>query len=140
MEMECQPGYPERQRRIGRIKPPTSSVSKFLEGASAPWLGFKFLTEHPSLWRYAILPILVNLLITALALFLLVAAASWCITYVHPKFAGDEEGVWWWLTIGGEIVFAVLLIVLSLAVTVLVWMVMSGVLCGYVYGILAGAR
>ncbi|HVT79746.1 MAG TPA: EI24 domain-containing protein [Phycisphaerae bacterium] len=66
----------------------------FLEGARLPWQGLQFLLRHRSLWHYAILPMVINLLITLsilLAVGILgVRMAMW---FHHwPHFAGSVGG------------------------------------------------
>ena len=54
------------------------------EGFAAPWNGFVYLCRNPALWRYGVIPIILNLLITALVLVL--AMSSLLITTFSPLF------------------------------------------------------
>jgi uncharacterized protein involved in cysteine biosynthesis len=40
----------------------------FARGFAAPWRGFVFLCKRPTLWRYVIVPVLLNFVITAFVL------------------------------------------------------------------------
>ena len=97
---------------------PTSWMDKFLEGAHAPLAGFAFMTRHPALWRYAALPILINLVITAAVLICGVLMFVWIIG--DRPFDFGDNGAWLLLEILLDIVaFVVLLgIVLSVWLTV----------------------
>jgi hypothetical protein len=83
-------------------RPPQAAAAfaAFREGLAAPWLGFRHMCRHPHLWRYGVVPILLNLLITAVVIVLVVVMT----TFVAPpiikrlayalypdKFAPHEE-------------------------------------------------
>lgn len=112
-------------------------MARFLEGASAPFHGLRFLNRHPALWRYAILPTVLNLIITALAFTVLILAAIWLITEFHPQVTQGTTGKWWWLVVAAEIIAGMLLLMVCAIVTVLTWKLLGGILCGYFYGMLA---
>ncbi len=92
-----------------------------MEGASAPLHGWRFLNRHPSLWRYAILPIVFNLLITVLALAVLIAGAVWFITELHPRLTEGVMGEWWWAAVAMEIIAGILMLLVCAILTVLTW-------------------
>ena len=46
----------------------SSPIGQFVEGFAAPFEGLSHMRRNPSLWRYGIVPILLNVLITALTL------------------------------------------------------------------------
>ena len=46
--------------RVHRPTPPEA----FIEGFATPFQGFAYMTQHTGLWRYAVIPIVLNLLIT----------------------------------------------------------------------------
>ena len=78
--------------------------SAFGEGFAAPREGFVYMCRHPGLWRYAVIPILLNILITALVLGLLVAAAVYFTYRLHPRFAGG----WGWRALEVVVVLALI--------------------------------
>jgi CysZ protein len=117
-------------QQIGRSKPlPTWRA--FQNGLEAPWTGFQFMLSHPKLWRYGILPILLNLLITGLLLAILIGAGVYLFTAVHPWF-GDE---WPWRIV--EALAVVLILVVMIALTVVAWMALQVILCSFFYERLA---
>ena len=109
----------------------TSPLAAFREGFATPWDGFRHMARHPGLWRYGVLPVVLNLLITGLLLVLLVSAAVYFATTIHPWFADG------WLWCAAEILAVVAILVVALVLTFLAWTVLQGVLCGHFYGKLA---
>lgn len=103
----------------------------FHEGFTAPLAGLRYLSHNVTLWRYGVLPILVNLLITGLLLAALAGAGIYFCVAIHPKFG---EG-WLWLL--AEISVAAMLAIIVLAITVAVWLMMQSILCGFFYDRLA---
>ncbi len=115
---------------------PATWTAQFREGAAAPWRGLRFLNRRPALWRYAVAPVLVNLCITGLVLAALIATVAGVLRFVHPWFEA-EGGAYAWIWRIGEFVAAVALLIVCLGAAVVVWKVLTGVLCGYFYGVLA---
>jgi CysZ protein len=115
------------------LRPPAArSISAaFGEGLSAPWLGFRYMARHPGLWRYGIVPVLLNLLITTLLLVVLIALAVLFFRRLHPWFADG----WGWTAL--EIVCGVALLACVLGLALLAYLVLQGILCGHFYGKLA---
>ncbi len=118
-------------------QPAERSLSEFIEGASAPLYGLGYLNSHPKLWRYAILPTALNLLITCLALVVLIIGAMWLVTELHPWLTEGMEGAWWWLAVAGEILAVVAILLACALIMVLIWKLVGGILCGYFYAKLA---
>lgn len=116
---------------------PTTWRGRFYEGAAAPWRGLKFLNRHKSLWRFTVWPLLANVLITGLVLIFLTLMAGWVLSVAHPWFQ-RRDGLWpaWagWML---EVVFAAVLLVVCLGAAVVLWKLLTGILCGYFYGMLA---
>lgn len=110
---------------------------RFREGLSSPWRGLRFLNRHPGLWRYAILPTLANLLITALVLTVLVLSAAWLFAHVHAGATEGLSGWHWWLAVGAEVAVAIVFLLVCGGAAVLTWKFLTGVLCGYFYAQLA---
>jgi len=115
------------------LEPPTirSSSGAFGEGLSGPWLGFRYMARHPGLWRYGVVPVLLNLLITTLLLVVLIVAAVLFFSRLHPWFADG----WIWIVL--EILFGLLLLGCVLGLALVAYFVLQGILCGHFYGKLA---
>ncbi len=103
----------------------------FLEGAGTVAHGFRYLNRHPKLWRYALLPLLLNVVISAITLVGLIAGVVWAIRRLHPEF---PEGT---LGIALEILSGILLIALAVALAFATWLILQAILCGYFYSRLA---
>jgi CysZ protein len=105
----------------------------FLSGLAAPWRGFRHMWRHPALWRYGVIPVLLNLIINILLLLGLVAMTVGMTTWFHTRFQEMEYGVAW------EILAVVGMVILALGVTIAAWKLLEGIFCGYYYGKLAAA-
>jgi CysZ protein len=115
----------------------TTRLGRFREGAAAPWVGLTFLNSRRSLWKYAAAPIVANLFITAFVVAFLVLALVWSISVVHPWFSGATAK---WVAPArwvAELMIAALLLILFLGIAFLLWKLLTGVLCGYFYEMLA---
>ena len=53
---------------LSAISMPLRGFQAFLEGLKTPIAGFDFMGQNPKLWRYGILPVALNLLLTGLVL------------------------------------------------------------------------
>jgi CysZ protein len=84
----------------------------FLTGLRAPVEGFSFLLRRPRLWHYALLPILINVVLTLTLFIGLSYGAYRFIADMHawPRFAAS----WWGRTQEGFAVLAVVAATLSL--------------------------
>jgi CysZ protein len=102
-----------------------------VSGFAAPCHGFVFLCKRPRLWRYVIVPVLLNLVITVFVLALLLAAAVAYIAHVHPAFS---EG-WWGILL--EFVTALSLLVAAATLALVVWLLLLGIFVGHSLGLLA---
>src|SRR5215217_3739713 len=89
-----------------RVRRPTP-LEAFVEGFATPFQGFSYMTRHSGLWRYAIIPILLNLLITIAIVVLTVWGAMALYDHYEPQM---PEGLW-----GGAVRLAaiVLLVIAS---------------------------
>lgn len=108
-----------------------SSLAAFGDGLSAPWLGFRHMARHPALWRFGVIPVLLNLLIATLLLAALVAAAVLAFNRMHPWF----DGGWGWRV--AEALVGLVLLGAVVGLTLLAWLVLQGIVCGYFYSKLA---
>jgi len=100
---------------------PTTSMEKFLEGARCPLAGLAFMNRHPALWRYAALPILINLIITTIVLICGVLLFVWVID--------DRPFAWAWLLL--EILLDVVALVVLLGMVFALWLTLGALLSDY---------
>ena len=103
----------------------------FREGFLAPWDGLAFMCRHRELWKYGVIPILLNLLITAVVLVVLLVVAGLAINWLHPMF--PSGGGWLALEIASGIAIAAL----TLLGAFVAWVLLEAALCGFFYGKLA---
>jgi len=103
----------------------------FRSGFGAPFRGLAYLGRQPRLWKYAALPIVLNVLITAAVLVVLLAAAVGFARYVHPRF---DPGLWGTAL---EVLSVLGLVVVAVALAAGAWLVLNGILCGHYYTKLA---
>ncbi|MCX7424721.1 MAG: EI24 domain-containing protein [Planctomycetia bacterium] len=125
------PAWKDNALRDCRVATRPAAWAAFREGFAAPWVGFRYMRSRPALWRYGILPVLLNLLVTAFVLAVLVAATVYLFTILHPRF-GDG---WAWLV--AEVLAAAGLLVVVIALAAVAWVVLQGIFCGHFYGKLA---
>lgn len=104
---------------------------EFKKGLATPVEGFLFMKHSPGLWKYAVLPIVVNLLITAMILLIFAGAAAWFAVWLHPRF---PAGVWGAVL---EVLAAVGLLIVALGLAMGAWVVLGGVISGHFYAKLA---
>ena len=104
---------------------PTSWTGKFLEGAHAPLAGLAFMNRHPSLWRYAALPILINAIISTIILICVVLLFVWIIND-RPFNRGDT---WAWLLL--EILLDIVALVVLLGTVFAAWLSLGVLLSDY---------
>jgi len=117
---------------------PQSWLQAFAEGFGAPLAGMRFMNKHPRLWTHAILPILLNIVLTTVFLVGLFWGGYELFAFLHAKIhAGWIPDYLTWLAVVAEvlIVFALLVIILLLGIAL--WLVFQGILCGYFYSELA---
>jgi CysZ protein len=101
------------------------------EGMTAPLAGWQVMRRHPALWRYAVIPVILNLLITLLILVALVALAVYFSVKLHPRFAPT------WTDRLLEAGTILLLVILAVGAALATWVLLNGILCGYYFGKLA---
>jgi len=130
-------GIPDNTRLYLATPPAGTATGRFVEGFSVPLQGLRFLNQNRALWRLAILPIIFNVLITGLILFVLFGIIGWFLSEMHPRITEGLSGGWWWLAVTGEAIAGLILLAICGVAAVLTWKVLSGVLCGYFHGQLA---
>ncbi|MEA2707797.1 MAG: CysZ protein [Phycisphaerales bacterium] len=129
------PGSPPPPPAIEQLLAPsdlTRTTSALIrEGMTAPLAGWQVMQRYPALWRYAIIPVVLNLLITLLILIGLVSLALFFSVKLHPLF--DPT----WTDRLLEAGTILLLIILALGGALATYILLNGILCGYFYGKLA---
>jgi CysZ protein len=110
---------------------PRTAFAAFREGVASPWTGWRYMWQHPALWRYGLIPLVMNLLVTGLLLAALIALAGYSIVAMHPQFSDD------WLGRVLEILVAVAVLIAAFGVSAIIWVILQGVLCGHFYSKLA---
>jgi uncharacterized protein involved in cysteine biosynthesis len=109
---------------------------QYLAGLSAPWLGLRVLWLRPGLWKYAIVPIVLNLLITVIAILAMLVMAAGMVALLHWLTSG-WKGTWFYVAIILQVLGAAAMVMLCIGAAVIVWRLLSGILCGYFYSRLA---
>jgi len=89
------------------------------------------MAKRPGLWRFALAPLLLNLLVTCLLTFLLALGGIAVFSKIHAAFAGS----WWRLPV--EALAFCFFIVAALGVLMAAWLVVQSVLCVWFYDRLA---
>jgi len=114
------------------IRPAARSLpAGMVEGFFTPLDGFHYLNSHPRLWRFAVLPVLLNVLITLLVLGMLFYAGMWGLEYLEPRLPAG------WLGTLAKFASGVIFFVLALALAAGAWLLLGGILCGYFFSRLA---
>ncbi len=111
----------------------TTPLGAFGEGFACPWEGARHMARHPELWRYGVMPLALNLVITLLVLGLLILAVVGFAVYLHPRFPEGTWGIVW------EVLAVVSMLVVAAGLAAATWMLLSGILTGHYYGKLAEA-
>ncbi|MCL5270540.1 MAG: EI24 domain-containing protein [bacterium] len=100
-----------RNRPVAAPAARRNAAAEFLRGVGDVWRGFAFLTGHPRLWPWAIIPFLLNI-----ALFALLTAVGWhyADAWLDKVFFATSSA--WFAILGG--VLAVLIWIVFLAAVV----------------------
>ena len=102
-----------------------------IAGLMTPLEGLGYLWRRPRLWRYAITPIVCNLIITALVLAALIWSGIEASNRLSAYYPSGILGSAAWLAT------LLVLLVVAFALAVGAWLLLGGILCGYFYGRLA---
>ena len=116
---------------LNREPPAATPPGAWWEGFTTPLAGLRYMKAHPSLWRYGVIPLIVNLLATLTVLGLLIAAGLGFLWYLHPLFDG---GPWWRVL---EAVVAVVVLGLAVVLAMAAHILLQGAVCGHYYAKLA---
>jgi CysZ protein len=108
-----------------------TAFAAFREGFMSPWTGWHYMWQHPSLWRYGLMPLIMNLLVAVLLLAVLIALAGDFIVAMHPNF---PDG-WLWRVL--EVLAALAVLIGAIGVSAVIWVILQGVFCGHFYSKLA---
>jgi CysZ protein len=103
----------------------------YWQGITTPIEGWRFLMRHATLWRYAAIPVTLNLLISLVLMVGLFMGASWMVTGI-AQWLGEG---FWGVTLG--IIAGVLFLCVALAISIVVAFLLQSVFCDYFYSILA---
>lgn len=110
---------------------PHGLVGGFVKGLFSPWRGFVFLCRHPGLWRYAVVPTVLNVLITVAVLVAMFFAAREAAAYIDQLL----PPAWYYWVL--KAILIALAFVLALAVSVAAFLILQVVLCCVFYDLLA---
>lgn len=88
---------------------PGGAINHFLHGLRAPFAAFAFIRRTPSLWKYIILPLLINIATFCLVIYLFLGPFF---DYVMAKLPQGEA--WYWLIFNYFLMAVALLIILVL--------------------------
>jgi uncharacterized protein involved in cysteine biosynthesis len=97
------------------------------QGLAAPCRGFVYMAGRPALWRYGLLPILLNLLISLALLVALLLGVRALSDRVHASFADA-----WWGTLLAWASLAALALA-AVAAVVAAWFLLQRILCDFFY-------
>lgn len=124
---------------VTRVRQPEQSwLQAFVEGFGTPLAGLHFMLKHPRLWGYAVLPVVLNLILTTLFLGGLFWGGYEFFGYLHGKIDPGSYPAWLsWLVVIGEVLLGLALVVVILLLAIAGWLVFQGILCGYFYSELA---
>jgi CysZ protein len=106
-------------------------IERFRAGFVAPWEGFRHMNQNPSLWRYGLIPVALNLLVTLVLLAGLVAVAVYYFQYLVPRL---PLGLWGAVL---KVATGLGLLVVALALAAMAWLLLGGLLSGHFYEKLA---
>jgi CysZ protein len=106
-------------------------LSDFVLGFSTPWMGLGHLRRHPRLWRYALAPVILNLLLSLLAGLALVWGGREAADWVAGQLGGGKGG---WLL--KALAYAALFLAFFGAWLAL-WVLFQALLCAWFYARLA---
>jgi uncharacterized protein involved in cysteine biosynthesis len=124
LSQELQRRFLSKPAKRGRLLP-------FAEGFLAPFSGLSFMSHQPGLWRYGIIPVVLNMFISILVLVLLVVVAVYSVDNVH---ANIPEG-WLWMIV--TIISDIALFLLAIVGVFVTWLLLQVILCAFFYEKLA---
>jgi CysZ protein len=109
------------------VAPPRRrGLAAFGQGLAAPGRGFVYVAERPGLWPYGILPVLLNLLITAGLVVGFYYGVKELALRLHEHFSGFFGRILEGLSVVG-------LVLAAIVAAVAAWYLLQGVLCDFFY-------
>lgn len=112
-------------------------VSSAWKGLTTPLSGFRFLARNQQLWRYAILPAIFNLVMTAVAVAIVLGSAWYWWSRWMPWFVEDQQGAALWVWTAVTIAVGLFVVLVAFVIAVVVWRLALVIVCGSLYGQLA---
>ena len=94
------------------------------------------LIFRPRLWKYAIVPVLVNIAIMVVAVMAMIALGGGFLGALY-WLLGDWEGNWFYAKIGVMILAVLATTIFCITLAVIVWRLLSTLFCGYFYALIA---
>jgi uncharacterized protein involved in cysteine biosynthesis len=117
--------------------PAKNAADRFWEGICAPWHGWRLLRQQPQLWALAALPTLLNVLISLVVAIVVIGGGYWLVTALHENFAGQYTGWGWYAALAGEVLLVLSVAPLVLILAIILWKILTTILCGYFFSRLA---
>ena len=114
------------------IRPPAGTfVGRVWEGFFAPFAGFTFLNRHSGLWKFALLPVAINVLLTLLIIAGMIGLLWWLGPKINAAF--DDTFLDWIMLISSwlGLIFA------AIASTFILYLISIQILCAHFFGRLA---
>jgi CysZ protein len=103
----------------------------FREGLTSPWNGWRYMWQQPALWRYGLMPLVMNLLVAGLLVAVLIAVVGYLLVAIHPNFADGWQGR------AIEVLVALAALILACGLSAIMWVILQGIFCGHFYSKLA---
>lgn len=108
-------------------------ATQWAVGLAAVPRGVRFVGEHPRLWAWIALPLLINL-----GLCVLLVAVGWTLVEpLLPRFAGGDWGWFDWLRVSLGPTLRVLLVIVAVGAAVVVTLMLSGLVNAPFYDLLS---
>lgn len=101
-------------------------MSRFLTGARAPLDGFAYLWRRPALWRYAVIPLMVNIVVSLVVLVGMIMVVGATLAYLEWQF---PSSLWWHVAL--KVLAGVVLLILALGAALIAYFILGGILSGY---------
>lgn len=111
--------------------PKTGLAGGYVRGIAGSFEGLRFLCSRPTLWRYAVWPILINIAVSLASLFVAYQAGS----HFWQSYA-DSLPIAWWATIVKWCLFLVVLVV-ALTIAFVAYLLLQSVFCAWFFSQLA---
>jgi CysZ protein len=97
-------------------------VGRFFRGLVSPLRGARFLLGHPRLWKFAALPIAINVVIVSI---LLLFGVHFVLPWIEEMMPQGHQ--WYWALLLG--VVQVLAVIVLLFVVAVIFYILSGIIC-----------